>query len=115
MGNKNQAVFVPEPDSFSKAQVQIGPGTVVTPIAENSEAVVYSTKFKSPYVAPLDMPRQIESVLSQNHGSYIVRPKNTLADGRVLQVKSLSAQPSKLYYVVRKQEGADKWIFNDNQ
>lgn len=112
MGNKPQ-IAIAEADSLSKSQVKIGVGATIAPIAENSEAVVYSTKFHSPYITPSHPSRQIGSVMAQDHGHYIVRPKNTLADGKILQAKSLNPQPSKLYYIVRKQDGADKWINNE--
>jgi hypothetical protein len=35
-------------------------------------------------------------------------------DGKILQVKSINPEPGKLYYIVRKQEGADKWINNSS-
>ena len=111
MGNKHQTAPVPEADTFEKAQVLMNPGTIITPVAENSEAIVYSTKFQTVQGPPIAEPRELQSVLSQNHGQYIVRPKNALGLGKkVLQVKSLNPQPTKLYYIVRKQEGVDKWL-----
>lgn len=110
MGNKPPLAPIPEPETFSKTPVSVQPGTIVTPVAENSEAIVYSTKFRSPFAGPTTETREIQSVMSQNHGTFIVRPKNNLANGKVLQVKALNPQSEKLFYVVRKQEGADKWI-----
>ena len=113
MGNK--VVTAPiSPDSFSKEPVILKPGTIVTPIAENSDAVVYSTVFKGQIVEDSKEQRVVESVLAQNQGKYLVRPKNREPDGKVLQVKALSADSNKLYYIVRKQEGADKWIFQND-
>ena len=114
MGNKPFIAPPLEPDSLGKSPVEIAPGTIVAPIAENSDATVFSTKFKSPYMSSTQQPREIHSVLAQNHGKYIVRPKNALGNGKVLQVKSMNPEPTKLFYVVRKQEGADKWIFDDD-
>lgn len=114
MGNK--AVTAPiSPDSFAKEPVVLKPGTIVTPIAENSDAVVYSTVFKGQAIEDKKEERVVESVLAQNHGKYLVRPKNREPDGKVLQVKSLGIESSKLYYIVRKQKGADKWIFQEDE
>ena len=113
MGNKQLLAPPPQPDSLGKAQVEIAPGTIVAPIAENSEATVFSTQFRSPFISSSNGSREIHTVLAQNHGKYIVRPKNTLGNGKVLQVKSMNPQPDKLFYVVRKQDGADKWIFDN--
>ena len=113
MGNRHKSGPLPEPDSLAISAVKLPPGTIITPIADNSEATVFSTQFKSPSAESIKNPREIQSVLAQNHGKYIVRPKNFLGDGKVIQVKYLNPQPTKLYYMVRKQEGVDKWILNN--
>jgi hypothetical protein len=111
MGNRQPVQTNPQPDSLDKVPVSLSPGTLVTPIAENSEAIIFSTQFQSPLIQlPLKQSREIQTSLGQNHGKYIVRPKNNLSNGKVLQVKSLNPQPTKLYYVVRKQEDADRWL-----
>ena len=110
MGNRSSQTRPPQPDDFNKAAVLISPGTIITPISENSDAVVYSTQYRSPVTSTYKETREVQSVLTQSHGKYIVRPKNTLANGKVLQVKSMNPEPTKLFYVVRKQEGVDKWI-----
>ena len=110
MGNKNQIMQNPRADTCGQSAVALSQGIIVTPIAENSEAVVFSTQFRSPYPATMQGPREIQSMLGQSHGRYLVRPKNPLANGKVLQVKSMNPQPTKLFYVVRKQDGVDQWI-----
>ena len=114
MGNKPVTAPI-MPDSFSKEPVNLVGGTLITPIAENSDAIVYSTSIKGIYSSKPSDVRSLESVLGQNHNKFLVRPKNIMPDGKILQVKSLNPEPKKLYYIVRKQEGADKWISSDSK
>jgi hypothetical protein len=113
MGNKQVTTPIVA-DSFGKEPVNLQGGNIVTPLAENSDAVVYSTSVKGLYSSKSKEVRSIDSVLGQNHGRYLVRPKNVMNDGKILQVKSINPEPGKLYYIVRKQEGADKWINNSS-
>ena len=95
----------------------MAPGCYIKAIAENSDAVVYCTNLpavqqsqtsgtkekKGKQKGSVQNARLVESSLIQNRGRYLILPKNSEANGQVLQVKSRNPYSNKIYFVTSKE------------